>query len=428
MDKVLIIGYYSREHAMGWSIAKSDNVSEVLFAPGNAGTEEGKCRNIPIDGTKKENFRMLADFIEAEKVGLVVVGPDKPLAEGVVDYLKSKTGCRVFGCTKAASQLEWDKFLSYDIMESLGIPQANSVKCYTTEEAIKAIKERATKDGIVIKARGLTAGKGVSVCDSKEQALLEIIRHANEYGSEVLIAERFFGQEFSIFGISNGNWVLPFEIAFQDKKRLLDRDKGPNTGGMGAYGPVPVAPIGVVRYVAESIMTPVVQEMKRRGAEYQGFMYAGMIMTKEGPKVLEFNARFGDPEAQPAMMMLRQSLYEPLALTLEEKLDEAKIELKPGAACCVVLATQAYPGKQKEALPISGLEDAAKIDGVKVFHYRTKRQNNVVLTSDGRVLGVTGYSDKGIQDASVLTYTASKKLTIPGDFRYRTDLTESVSE
>ena len=315
-NKVLIIGSGGREHALGWKLGQSDEVSEVIYAPGNAGTQEEKGRNISVDGSKKDNFPDLLDFVNSESVDMVVVGPETPLADGVVDYFNPRGYNRIFGPTQRASLLESDKFFSFDLMQEIRIPQADSVKCYSTDDAIRAINERTTERGIVIKARGLTGGKGVTVCNSREQALAEIRDHADKYGSEVLIAERLYGQEFSVFGISDGNRVSPLEISLQDHKLLLDGDKGPNTGGMGAYGPAPIASAEVVRRVTENVMTPLVQRMKEQGVEYRGFVYGGMIMTEQGPKVIEFNIRFGDPECQPAMMMLRSDLYKILSSSL----------------------------------------------------------------------------------------------------------------
>ena len=422
MKKVLIVGSVGREHALGWKLGQSDEVSEVIYAPGNAGTQEEKGRNISIDGSKKDNFPALLNFVNSESVDMVVVGPETPLADGIVDYFNSRGYNRIFGPTQQASLLESDKFFSFDLMNELGLPQANSVKCYSIEEAIKAINERVTQNGIVIKARGLTGGKGVTVCDSKDQALSEIKEHAGKYGLEVLIAERLFGQEFSVFGLSDGNKVSPLEISLQDHKNLLDGDKGPNTGGMGAYGPAPVASAEVVRNVADNIMTPLVQKMKEQGNKYNGFLYVGMIMTKEGPKIIEFNIRFGDPECQPIMMMLRSDLYVALSSTFDGKLDQVKMEFNPGAACCVILASQGYPESYKKELPISGLEDANKIRGVKVFHAGTKLDNGKILTYGGRVLGVTGYSPSEIADAQILAYEGVSKISIPGGFHYRKDI------
>lgn len=436
MVKVLIIGSGGREHSLGWKIAQSEEVSEVIYAPGNAGTEEGKGRNIAIDGSKKENFQTLAELIRSEKIDLTLVGPEVPLTEGIVDHFNSQGYHRIFGPTKKASSLEGDKFFSYDIMEHLGIPQASSVKCYTTEEAEKAIKEKATIDGIVIKARGLTAGKGVSICDSEKQALKEIKKHAKNYGTEVLIAERLFGEEFSVFGISDGKKVYPIEISIQDHKRLLDGDKGPNTGGKGAYGPAPIASVKTVKYVAEKIMTPVVKEMAERGIHYKGFLYAGMIMTKEGPKVIEFNVRFGDPECQPAMMMIKSDLYKALSLALEGKLEDVNMEFNPGASCCVVLSSKGYPKKYKTGFPIIGIEKANKVEGVKVFHAGTKLKEDCIVTSGGRVLGVTAYSPKGVADTKKLAYQAAEKikiykgllglLKIPSKLHYRRDIADKA--
>ena len=297
--KVLVIGSGGREHALGWKLGKSDEVKEVIYAPGNAGTQEDKGRNVAIDSTKKENFEAVKDFIQAGNIDMTVVGPEQPLADGLVDYLHTHGHKRVFGPSKKAAQLESDKFFSYNLMEELNIPQADSIMCYETVEALDAIGEIGNKyaNGVVIKARGLTGGKGVTVCDNANEAISEIQNHSKSYGPEVLIAQRLYGQEFSVFGISDGESVSPLEIALQDHKPLLEEDEGPNTGGMGAYGPAPIASTEVVRNVAENMMTPVVQLMNKKGNEYKGFMYAGCMMTQEGPKIIEFNIRFGDPES-----------------------------------------------------------------------------------------------------------------------------------
>src|SRR3989344_8718727 len=395
MSKVLIVGSGGREHALGWKIAQSPEVSEVLYSPGNAGTyNEIKGRNIETNGSNED----LAHLIESENIDLTIIGPEQPLANGLVDFLNSRGYHKVFGPTKVAAQLESDKFFSYRIMKELKIPQADSILCKSLDEAIDAIEETGFT---VIKARGLTAGKGVTVCSTKEETIESIKEHSRQYKDKdgnyhVLISKRLYGQEFSVFGISDGNKVSPLEISLQDHKLLLDGDKGPNTGGMGAYGPAPIASAEVVRRVTENVMTPLVQRMKEQGVEYRGFVYGGMIMTEQGPKVIEFNIRFGDPECQPAMMMLRSDLYNVFSSSLDGKLDQVKMEFNPGAACCIVLASQGYPERYNKRLPISGLEDANRVKGAKVFHAGTILDNNQILTSGGRVLGVTGYSSSGI--------------------------------
>ncbi len=426
MKKILIVGNGGREHALGWKLGQSEEVSEVIFAPGNAGTSEGKGRNLPIDGTKSTNFRKLTDLVFSENVDMVIVGSETSLAEGIVDYFNSKGYNRIFGPTKKATLLESDKFFSFDLMNSLKIPQAESIKCFTIQETIKAINEIGSERGVVIKARGLTGGKGVTVFDSKEEAIQGLASYDEKYGSEVLVAERLFGEEFSVFGISDGTKILPLEIPLQDHKPLLDGDKGPNTGGMGAYGPAPIASRETVRKISEEIMNPMISKMKSDGHEYKGFLYAGMIMTKQGPKVIEFNARFGDPECQPAMMLINEGLYESLSLALEGKLDQANITFNPGSSCCVVLASKGYPNSYEESFSISGLEKVDKMENIKVFHAGTKLRNERILTKGGRVLGVTSYSPQGIIGAQKLVYEAISKINIPGGFHYRKDIADKA--
>lgn len=427
MKNIGIIGSGGREHALGWKFGQSDNVGKVFYFPGNGGSEEGKGVNVNIDGTKEENFSALFDFIERNDVDLTVVGPEVPLCNGIVNFFNSKGNNRIFGPTKGASALESDKFYSYDLMWRLGIPQAYGRKCRNIEEAIDGIMGMSVFDeheGVVIKARGLTAGKGVSVCNSKYEALEEMKKHSKSYGPHVLISERLYGEEYSIFGISDGKNVVPISISFQDHKRQFDGDIGKNTGGMGAYGPVPIAQRENVEELVEKFLNPLVREMSEDGNEYMGFIYMNVMQTPEGPKVLEFNARFGDPECQSAMMLLKSDLYDVMDASLTRNLKDIKLEYHSGSACCVVLPSRGYPEdyKQSLGLEINGLEEAALLDGVKVFHAGTKREGEKVLTSGGRVLGVTGYSPNGLQKAVERAYAGVSKINVCGGFSFRKDI------
>ncbi|MBI2631446.1 ATP-grasp domain-containing protein [Candidatus Pacearchaeota archaeon] len=255
MAKIGIIGSGGREHALGWKFSQHGHF--VYYFPGNGGTEmEFRGKNIKIDGTKEENFPIVYDFVEREKLDMLVVGPEGPLVKKIIDYFNYWGYKRIVGPTGIAAELESDKFFSYDLMKELEIGQADSVKCYSLEEARKAINERATDNGIVIKARGLTGGKGVTVCNSKKQALDIISEHIDKYGFHNLIAERLFGEEYSIFGISDGSIVLPLELSVQDFKRLQEDDKGPNTGGMGSYCPTPFASAQIIRDLTQKVMNP----------------------------------------------------------------------------------------------------------------------------------------------------------------------------
>ena len=426
MSNVLVVGGGGREHALVWGIARGREVKKVYVAPGNAGTAiEVKARNLGFNGAKKENFEKLYEVIKQEGIDMVVVGPEAPLVDGVVDFLNAKGYGRVFGPTKAAAKLESDKYFSYDLMNKLGIPQAFSIKCTSLDAAANAIKE-IPGEGVVLKTRGLAAGKGVLVCDTKEQALEKLVEHIGAYGNEQLIAEKLGGQEFSAFGISDGERVIPLKISIQDHKPQLDGDKGPNTGGMGAYCPSPIADEGVVNWVSENVMNPVVREMKEMGSPYKGFFYAGMMMTEQGPKVIEFNIRFGDPEAQPAVMMLEDSLYEPLASALDGKLDQIDMRFKKGAAVCVVLASKGYPGKYIKGLPLSGIEEANRLHGVKIFHAGTATEGEHIVNSGGRVLGVTAYSPDGTAFAKNKAYDAASLIDIPGGWQLRTDIADKA--
>ena len=410
MAKVLVIGSGGREHALGWIIGEDKDVTEVLYGPGNAGTEKEKHgRNVSLNATKEENFPAVMALIEKESIDMVVVGPEAPLDKGLVDFLNERGYNMVVGPSRLATKIEADKFYSFDVMGMSGIPQAEGIRCYSTADAESAIRSLATKDGVVIKARGLTEGKGVTVCDSLDQALAEINNHAKKYGSEVLISQRLLGEEFSMFGISDGNMVKCIKMMFQDHKPLLKGDKGPNTGGMGAYGPASLSNSDALILQTEGIMTSVVQEMKRRGHDYKGFLYAGMMLTKEGPKVIECNARFGDPECQPAMMMLDPAigLYAPLSLALQCKLDQISMKFRPGASLCAVLASNGYPLAYEKGLLIGGLDEASEMPGVKIFHAGTgKDSEGRIITTGGRVLGVTAYAESGIRDAYERAYAA----------------------
>ncbi|MFH1307659.1 MAG: phosphoribosylamine--glycine ligase [archaeon] len=448
---ILVIGSGGREHALVRSLNHEPG-AVVYCSPGNYGTNLDGFNLDYINGTKPENFQQLYKWVKDNSVDMVVVGPEDPLCNGIVDFFNERGYNRIFGPTKDAARLESDKFFSYSVNEAVGIPQARSILCESTEQAIDAIKNfqlisgASVEKGIVVKARGLTAGKGVSVYDSIEEALEDVKRHAGAFGPEVLVAERLVGQEFSVFGISDGWNVKPFEMAVQDHKRRDDGDKGPNTGGMGAYCPAPIADSGIVKKINDEIFVPLVRYMKNeRGIEYKGFIYGGMIMTKEGPKVIEYNIRFGDPEAQPAMMMLKNGLYQPLNLALDGRLDEIDLEFNKGASVCVVLASDGYPEKYDKGFEIKGLDAVKEMDNVIVFHAGTKIRGGdksysgtefykTPLTSGGRVLGVTAYGEgasvfDSIRKAQELAYSAVDKIGLVGSkFHYRTDIGRKAFE
>jgi phosphoribosylamine--glycine ligase len=421
MENVLIIGSGGREHALAWSIAQDKGVEKVYVAPGNAGIGlEDKVENININAAKEENFEQLCFCISAHGIDSVVVGPEDPLAWGIVDQLKETGFDNVFGPTAKAAKLESDKFFSYVVMDELGIPQANSVMCEGYNKIADAI-DNIDARAVVLKTRGLAAGKGVLVCDSKEQALENLVNHIETFGDVQLVAERLYGQEFSVFGIADGKNVRLLNLAVQDHKPLLDNDQGPNTGGMGAYCPAPIANEKDLKLV-EEYMTKIVQKIG-----FSGFLYAGMIKTEEGPKVIEWNIRFGDPEAQPAMMMLKNGIYQPIKYALDGKLDQTDIQIKNGAACCVVLASDGYPGSYEKGIPITGIEKAESIMGVKVFHAGTAfNDEGKLVTSGGRVLGVTGYGDS-ISDAQKKAYHGAEDIGLEkGQFHYRKDIAQKA--
>ncbi len=436
MAKVLIIGNDARAHAIGWRLAQDEEVTEVIYADGTPGTHyELKGKNIRFNGLP-ENFRGIASYIATRSIDMVVVSPEQPLADGIVDKVYESGFTRVIGCTQAASALEADKFFSHDVNDELGIPQAYSIKCHSIREARGAIEEVARRsEGIVIKARRLAKGKSVLVCDNKKEALEQIIGHIARYGSDVLIAERLYGDELTIFGLSDGNKVIPFEMTFRDYKKLNDGDIGPNTGGMGAICPVPNVPLDIVHYVADKIMTPVVTWMKKeKDIDYKGIMYAGLMVTKKDPrklkhglKILEYNVRLGDPEWEPGALMIDGSLYKIFSDSLDGKLKSVKF--KQGAACAIVLASKGYPGYDyKRNLLISGLNEVDDLEGVKVFHagtkFRGKAQGRIsqIATASGRVLVVTAYSPLGLPAARDLGYEVASKINIPGGFHYRRDI------
>lgn len=426
--RICVVGSGGREHAIGWAFEQEGH--EVFYSSGNGGTQN----NYSIDGTKKQNFPDFISLMKEKGIDLVVVGPEQPLVDGLVDYARSVGFNNVFGPTSWESVIESDKFWTEQAMRELGIPQARSIRGYTElgmRQAIQEIFELSDRKGVVLKARGLTGGKGVLVCDTLEEALEALPGHIKAYGGphgNLLVAERLFGQEFSVFGISDGQRVIPWPVAIQDHKRLYDKDQGPNTGGMGAYGPAPVADAALVRKVADEMMTPLMQYLWNRGQCYKGFVYAAVIKTNDGPKILEYNCRLGDPETQPLVMLLKNGLYQPIQAALEGRLDPSMMEVKEGSACCVVLARKEYPGKVEGNLQIGGLEQAAKVPGVIVFHAGTKIQGygdpkmpTYPVTSGGRVLGVTAHAPT-LREAQTRAYEAANLITIPGGFHLRLDI------
>ena len=408
--KVLVIGGGGREHALVWKIAQSPAVEKIFCAPGNAGiAQQAECLPIPA-----EDVQSILRWAEKEKVDLTVVGPEAPLTMGIVDAFQAR-GLKIFGPSQSAAEIEGSKAFAKDLMEKYGVPAGASRTFEDYEVAKRYVQERGSP--IVIKADGLAAGKGVILCQKLEeaQAALDQIMVKKAFGgagNRVVVEEFLRGEEASFLAFTDGETVLPLPTS-QDHKPIFDNDRGPNTGGMGAYSPAPVVNEKVHREVMEKIMIPTVRGMAQEGRKYRGVLYAGLMIQDEKPKVLEFNARFGDPETQPLLMRMKSDLVPVLEATLEGRLSRLKVQWDERPSVCVVMASGGYPGPYQKGKIISGLEEAAQVGDAFVFHAGTAFQGGKVVTSGGRVLGVTAVG-KGIREAIAKAYEVVAKISWEG--------------
>jgi len=419
--KILVVGSGGREHALVWKIAQSPKVEKIYCAPGNAGIA-GMAECIDI---KAMDIPAICAFAKDNSIDLVVVGPESPLIVGLADELRAM-GIRTFGPSKAAAAIEGSKVFSKQLMAKYGIPTANFRVFDSPDEASAYIEKISVGPDcpIVVKADGEALGKGAIVCDKKDEALqaiksMMVDRIFGSAGDRVLIEERLIGQEASLMAITDGNTVLPM-TPVQDHKRAYDNDLGPNTGGMGCYSPVPVVSPELYNQVLETIIKPTIQAMKSEGRPYTGVLYTGIILTSDGPKVIEYNARFGDPETQAALPLMETDFVEIIEASIDGSLDSLEIKCYNECSVCVVIASGGYPGKYESGKPISGLDEANAIDGVTVFHAGTKLLNNEIVTAGGRVLGVTG-TGATFEKAIARAYAGVGKIHFDG-MHYRKDI------
>ncbi len=407
--KVLVVGQGGREHVLAWKLTQSDSVSKVFCAPGNAGTEIDAV-NVKIAATDTER---LLTFAQKEKIDLTVVGPEVPLVAGIVDVFQAK-GLRIFGPSKAAAQLEGSKRFSKELMRDANIPTADFCSFNNLEEALDFLEDREDRPdrAVVVKADGLAAGKGVIVCKNLQEGrdAAQLILEAGafgEAGDSIIIEECLVGEEVSILAITDGKTIIPLETS-QDHKPAHDGDTGPNTGGMGAYSPAPLVSPEMMDEIIQKVLIPTIHAMKRKGCPFSGVLYAGLMMTVKGPKVLEFNVRFGDPEAQPILMRLKSDLGIILKAAADGTLSDINpLEWDERPAVCVVMASKGYPGDYKKGLPIRGIEEANAVEGAKVFHAGTIKSQGKVVSNGGRVLGVTALGED-ITSAKLHAYQAVK--------------------
>ncbi len=408
---LLVIGNGGREHALAWKLSQSPRCERVYVAPGNAGTAiDAENVDIPSD-----DFERLIRFAKENRVGLTLVGPEAPLAGGIVDAFQSEK-LRVFGPTKGAAQLESSKVFCKELLHHADVPTAEHHVFSNPDSALRFFRDRFPTESEdvpwVVKADGLAAGKGVIVCHKRDDAIEAVKRMAIERefgsaGSRILVEERLDGEEASVLAITDGRTILTLPPA-QDHKRAYDGDRGPNTGGMGAYCPAPLIDDAMLSRIEERVLVPTIHAMKRGRNPFRGVLYAGLMFTNQGPKVLEFNVRFGDPECQPLLMRLKSDLLDVLEATVDGRLDEiTPLEWDPRPAICVVMASNGYPGSYERGLPIRGLDAAAAIPDVKVFHAGTATSNGTVVTNGGRVLGVTALGSS-ISAAKLQAYKGVK--------------------
>ena len=391
--KVLVIGQGGREHALAWKLARSESVSEVFCIPGNAGiAAEATCVDLDID-----DIPALVKFAQDTSIDLTVVGPEAPLVGGLVDAFQSD-GLSAFGPTAEAAALEGSKAFAKEIMRRGNVPTADYAVFDTAADAKHFLDDREDQ-AWVVKADGLAAGKGVLMCRNRDEALAAVEEMLvqlsfGDAGRKLVIEQTLVGQEASILALVEGNTILSLE-ASQDHKRAGDGDTGPNTGGMGAYSPTPLITPELMAEIEERILIPTVHAMKLAGTPFSGLLYAGLMITKQGPKVLEYNVRFGDPEAQPVLMRLKSDFGMLLKAAADGQLaDFEPLEWDPRPSVCIVMASHGYPGSYDKGHEIRGLDEANALDDVHVFHAGTTSENGQIVTNGGRVLGITALGDE----------------------------------
>jgi len=415
--KVLVIGGGGREHALVWKLRQSPRVSQLYCAPGNAGiAAEAEC--LPADVKNLDSLLALAARVKPD---LTIVGPELPLQLGVVDEF-TRRGYRIFGPTKTAAKLESSKSFAKEFMQRYHIPTAHYAICDSPEEVSDALPHFHMP--VVVKADGLAAGKGVVICKSKDEAsavAAEMLsgKMLGEAGSRIVIEECLKGEELSFLVLSDGERVAALAAA-QDHKRVGEGDTGANTGGMGAYSTEAIVDAQMQNWLLQHIARPVVAGMKAEGADYKGVLYCGLMMTARGPMVLEFNCRFGDPETQPVLMRLESDLVEALEASIDGRVSDGDFRWSADASVCVVMASGGYPGTFEMGKKISGLEDAERVAGVKIFHAGTTKHDDAYFTAGGRVLGVTARAGN-LGTAVERAYEAAAKISFGGAY-YRKDI------
>ena len=447
--KILLVGAGGREHALAWKLAQSPRADTIYCAPGNAGTA-GVAQNVDLAA---EDVDGLLGFARRERIELTIVGPEDPLCDGIVDRF-TEAGLRIFGPDREAARIEGDKAHAKRLMRDCGVPTAEARVFGPTDQELahrrqpgEGRDERLPRDlkrgydlareyvetraeGVVVKACGLAKGKGVFVHADPGEALatlesLMVDRALGEAGERVLIEELLIGPEVSVMALVDGMHIYMLESA-SDHKRLGDRDTGPNTGGMGAYSPSDYLTEDVLTMVERSVFVPIIDGMRREGIAYRGVLYAGLMLTAAGPKVLEFNCRFGDPETQPILMRMQSDLLEAIEATIDGRLDQIELQWDRRCAVCVVMSSGGYPAAYEKGKVIEGLEGVRALEDVEVFHAGTARRDEDVVTSGGRVLGVTAIGDTR-QRARSRAYDATKLIQFDGAY-LRGDIAMRISE
>jgi phosphoribosylamine--glycine ligase len=415
--KVLILGSGGREHALAWAVKRSERVTEVVCAPGNGGIAQ-IARCVPVD---LKNLDAMIGLAVAEQPGLTIVGPELPLSLGIVDALEQR-GLRVFGPTRAAAMLESSKAFAKRFLQRHNIPTANYAVCSTPAEFDRAVE--IFHPPIVVKADGLVAGKGVIICPSRQVAIeaaqgLFSGKLLGEAARQVVIEEFLEGDEISFLCLSDGAHVAPL-VPAQDHKRIGEGDTGPNTGGMGVYSTDTLVDAEMKAWILRHIAEPTIRGMAEEETPFKGVLYIGLMMTARGPQVLEFNARFGDPETQAILLRLESDLVAALEACVDGRLDETELRWSPGASACVVASSAGYPGSYKTGFPIAGLDAAGQVPGVQIFHSGSSQAGGQLLTAGGRVLGVTAAAPS-LEEALGRAYQAMDKIHFDGIY-FRRDI------